>query len=581
MRFAFFLILMGSYFIGISQIFSLQYDANGNQTSKRIEGTVSEAAIQGPGSICLGGILELIASGGESYQWNLGVAGNTLEVSPQISTTYRVTVTDENGCSAVVYHYVEVLSPPGPFDIEGGLYGTSGGVPASYSISTPNSGSSYYWSISGGYILSGYGTPEIEVQWTADSLGFVRAVEQNEAGCLGDTVTLEVVLTSRQDVPLSSGWNLISTFLALPDPSPAVVFSGLQGNLIKVKNIQEVFDPNAPPVFNTLTEISAGQGYWVKVNQADELILYGRPVDAYNTPIHLLPGWNLIGYTWSESQRVEVAFAAILPILEKVKDIFRSYDPDVSPIFNTLTTIEPGRGYWVKVTEEAIFYFPDPEEEGLFAPEMAYSLDEGDQLKNFPKGGWEVKAYPNSTIAYGFVTLNGKPVPGGTMIGAFVDGECRALGSVKNQSDSSFVSFVVNGEFPEKVEFIMAHRGQVYTSGYSITSQPGVPFTYLLPISFDNRQANDREAGVQMDLFPNPTTGDFTIEIQLETATAVTLRIFNQEGRIVADLGKHLLTSGQHIFRWDPSREDQPPGVYLVQAKGDGFNLLKKITFQK
>lgn len=227
------------------QSFFFQYDSNGNQTSKKVEGTVSEAAIQGAEYICLGDSLELIASGGESYQWSTGIVGNTIEVSPQASVTYRATVTDENGCSTVVYHYVEVLPKPVSFDIEGDLYGASGGAPASYSVASPNSGSGYFWSISGGYILSGYGTPEIEVQWTADSLGIVRAVEQNEAGCLGDTVILEVVLAGRQDIPLSSGWNLISTYLGLLDPSPEIVFIELQGNLVKVKNIQQVYDPSA------------------------------------------------------------------------------------------------------------------------------------------------------------------------------------------------------------------------------------------------------------------------------------------------------------------------------------------------
>ena len=51
-------------------------------------------------TICLGQTTVLNASGGISYQWNTGQLGSSIVVSPNITTTYMVTITDGNGCSA-------------------------------------------------------------------------------------------------------------------------------------------------------------------------------------------------------------------------------------------------------------------------------------------------------------------------------------------------------------------------------------------------------------------------------------------------------------------------------------------------
>ena len=51
--------------------------------------------------ICSGNTASLTASGGISYSWNPGaISGQTITLSPSISTTFTVTVTDVNGCTS-------------------------------------------------------------------------------------------------------------------------------------------------------------------------------------------------------------------------------------------------------------------------------------------------------------------------------------------------------------------------------------------------------------------------------------------------------------------------------------------------
>lgn len=56
--------------------------------------------ISGNTVICNGSNTTLTASGGSSYNWSDGSTTSTIIVSPTLSTTYTVTVTDVNGCSA-------------------------------------------------------------------------------------------------------------------------------------------------------------------------------------------------------------------------------------------------------------------------------------------------------------------------------------------------------------------------------------------------------------------------------------------------------------------------------------------------
>lgn len=577
-------LFMLSWLFSSAQVTSFHYDPNGNQTTKTIEGRVSAAVIEGPETVCIGDSVILTAMGGEAYQWSVGGSEETVAVAPETNTTYRVTVTDENGCTGVSTHFIEVLPQPEPFAIEGDLTGFTGSVPNTYTVETATDNSAYFWSVEGGYIFSGFGTPEVQVIWQTDSIGYISVVEQNVAGCFSDTITLEIPIASRQVISLDAGWNLISTYLELEDNSPEAAFSDLGSNLLRVKNIQEVYNPNAPPVFNTLTEILPGQGYWVEVETATELAFFGRTVDPFTTPIHLSPGWNLIGYTWSDPQSVEFAFSSIEAGLVKVKDIFGSYDPNLPSDFNTLTVIEPGKGYWVNVSQATTLYFPGPDEDPMAPFIMEKRLTNPD-FKYDPASGWPVVAYPNSTIAYGWTALNDEPLEEGAVIGAFVNDECRGLAKVVRTSDTSYVSFVINGVVAEPVEFRMIYKGKLYVSNYSASTQPGAPFAYLLPIRFYDSgfvtTTEPPEELLNFQVFPNPFSDIITLGLSLHQPSSVKIRILNQEGRVLKRIHDGWLRNGSHTFFWSPEGNNLPTGVYLIHIQGEGFNELKKITFQK
>ncbi len=101
-------------------------------------------AFADPDTICVGESAVLSASGGDLYQWNTGQSGNMITVSPVVTTTYSVTVTDE-GCQAIVPVTVTVNPLPVPVILAAPLVICRG----ESSTLSATGGTSFAWSTGG------------------------------------------------------------------------------------------------------------------------------------------------------------------------------------------------------------------------------------------------------------------------------------------------------------------------------------------------------------------------------------------------------------------------------------------------
>lgn len=85
------------------------------------------------GTICQGDLVQLTASGANTYMWNTGALTDTIWVSPGVTTTYTVTGTDNNGCSSSYNSVMEV-------DACTGIVRHSGDGPAAEIYPNPSTG---------------------------------------------------------------------------------------------------------------------------------------------------------------------------------------------------------------------------------------------------------------------------------------------------------------------------------------------------------------------------------------------------------------------------------------------------------
>lgn len=128
--------------------------------------------------------LSVSKSGGNSpytYQWSGGLSGSSPSVSPQNTTTYSVTVTDDDGCTATDNVTVNVTAPCNP------PLATPSANVNGCSLSTANvSGVSYQWYVSDNPVG---GNSRFH---TADQTGYYYVVITDGQGCTAQSADVFV-----------------------------------------------------------------------------------------------------------------------------------------------------------------------------------------------------------------------------------------------------------------------------------------------------------------------------------------------------------------------------------------------------
>ncbi|GEM_PF-4029363 len=136
-------------------------------------------------------------------------------------------------------------------------------------------------------------------------------------------------------VSLQKGWNLISVPLIQKDNSKTAIFPTASSEAFSYLN-----------GYRPIAALTNGEGYWIKFNadstgQGQTITLSGhnRSCDT----IAVLAGWNIIG-----SLSSPVPAATIVPLGTSIVSSFYRFDTG----YLASDTIQPGTGYWIKVTTD-------------------------------------------------------------------------------------------------------------------------------------------------------------------------------------------------------------------------------------
>lgn len=287
-------------------------------------------------------------------------------------------------------------------------------------------------------------------------------------------VTDDIELT----LDLVAGWSQISYNLGVPDRAPQVLFSPISAQIERVVSMDHgTYIPTLPSSLNTLKQTQLGKGYWINMKTAQTLVLRGDPLVLANQPVVLATGWNHIGYLPETGGRIRDVMSGALSQgrILRVTGIDGVFDPASPDIFNSMTTMHPGRGYWVKASAPCTFYYTAPP-----SAIQAMVWSGADPFGN-------VVQYPNpqmSVIAK--VTLGGVPTAAGNVIAAFVGNELRAKVQTADYQGNAFAVLAVqikqNGE---TVSFRLWDRAtdRVFTCPSSATTEAGgAPYPYSTPL---------------------------------------------------------------------------------------------------
>ncbi len=204
-------------------------DANGCTGSAEISvsaNTLPTATISGNTNSC--SIVNLTASGGETFQWDGGNDPSMATNSFTASGTYSVLVTDNNGCSSIASSIVSINPVPAPT-----ISGNSAGC-VSVTLSA-SGGNTYAWS-------GGNNTTASSNTFTSSGTYIVSATDIN--GCVA-TASKTVTIYSTPTISITSLGNYCSNHSAINlNASPT------GGTFIGSGVIGSTFNPNSAGVGN-------------------------------------------------------------------------------------------------------------------------------------------------------------------------------------------------------------------------------------------------------------------------------------------------------------------------------------------
>ena len=226
----------------------------------------------------------------------------------------------------------------------------------------------------------------------------------------------------------------------------ATVLAPISSSLLQIKNLTSSYDPSIPSFLNTLSSLSVKDGYWVKVSEDVSLDVEGTVPSGAS--INVNSGWNLVGYPRSTGKATGDELTTLGSTVVQIKNLQSSYDPSIPSFLNTLSTMAPGSGYWLKVSADGTWTVGTVSESG--AGRGLGKMGPGDVAPDWGR----VVIYPNlSATVLSEVSVGGKPVSGGSVVGAFVGGELRAEQEVVLANGRSYATLNVNLTGKERVTF--------------------------------------------------------------------------------------------------------------------------------
>ena len=121
--------------------------------------------------------------------------------------------------------------------------------------------------------------------------------------------------------------------------------------------------PSGPLFLNTLTELRAGDGVWIRVRGRTT---WPRPEAAGERRLSLVAGFNLVDWAGPDGTAVSDAVAGLgdaldtLFLWDRQRQRFLSYKPGGLAILNSATVLQRGDGIWLSLTRAAEWLQPAP-----------------------------------------------------------------------------------------------------------------------------------------------------------------------------------------------------------------------------
>ena len=447
-----------------------------------------------------------------------------------------------------------------------GAFTTPSGIP-------PTVGSSF----AGGTLLYvGITSPQIHSGLTPNTNYFYKAFSYNgsfySSGLIDNDTTQSISNTFQLTVNVTGGWNMVSAPGTNPDGMGVDTWWAYRDPLANVFYYSGGYQ-------STLST-SPGIGYWMKhtgaqtYNTGDEWPAGGIQVVAH-APITAATGWNLFG-----GYELSVGTAGLTT---NPPGLITGSVYKYSGGYQVATTLDPGYGYWVKLTGAGDIIIPE-------------TLAKGKETGPFNEDWGKIVLTDATGINYTLYAIKGDSPNGG----AGVDLNQYELppappegmfdirfesGRIAEDINSSVKTIDMNGvTYPlivkaENMDMrIMDETGKIVNLNLKKGEDVVISDTTIQKLMVTGELIPDKYALEQN--YPNPFNPSTVIEFSLpENVGNVKLTIFNVLGEKVAELVNTSLIAGKYSYQWDARYV--ATGMYIYELRTDKFASVKKMILLK
>jgi hypothetical protein len=319
---------------------------------------------------------------------------------------------------------------------------------------------------------------------------------------------------------------------------------------------------------NQIGEWNVVEGYLVKMCIPDQLVLFGAPVGPF-TEIPLSTGFNIAGYLHSFSMD---ALMALENILDNMHFCRNSEGKSIIKFggvwINLIGTFKPGEGYLIKMNEPDTLIYPEPVEtvSGFAKVSPQYFKVSGGNPADpvwtifiDPTGlesGDEIAIFSGETLSGAGVIVSEKTIENSIPVFSNL---------IKAEQETRIVIWKKNLNkeiLPANIIF-----NDPYSDAHNQFKFPDEDGKYSI-IGFETLLGeNTARDSQRLTIYPNPTTGLFTIEGVQEKAM---VKVFN--------------TFGVSVFESElslPAQVDlsnRPKGIYFIRMETETDFYFKKIV---
>jgi hypothetical protein len=175
-------------------------------------------------------------------------------------------------------------------------------------------------------------------------------------GNISEGINAALGLAVTQDIPLSAGWNMISSYIRPGEAALETLFRDIEHNVVLVKNGDgRVYWPSLR--INQIGDWNARHGYLIYMENPAMLSIEGAIIQPDQMPVELTVGWNLAAYLRRSPMPAEQALATIDGQLYLAKNgAGESYWPALT--INQIGDMHPGEGYQLYMNESGLLIYP-------------------------------------------------------------------------------------------------------------------------------------------------------------------------------------------------------------------------------